>query len=244
MRSSEFIKIRPNRGDGRGFLVPAILLSNHGKVGRHLAPHGDSYMAFPTLIEARAAVREAGFTPQLDHDRCRCRNDQWYRPSDHRSRDRPTRTLGRMASSLNAMALRCSGTSALAVDTAGTIEPCRCEPFPSLQLSGTIEPSRCDPLPPLQVPGMLERWQKRQEARRTRSTGDRLREVIKEELERLEAERDAPKQEALVKTPAAQAHYERLRPNRWWFVGVALVLIFLTIEKISPELLTKFFGGS
>ena len=150
-----------------------------------------------------------------------------------------------MAASLNAMALRCSGTSALAVDTAGTIEPCRCEPFPSLQLSGTIEPSRCDPLPLLQVPGMLEKWQKRQGARRTRSSRDWLRELIKEELERcLEAERDAPKQEALVKTPAAQAHYERLRPNRWWFVGVALVLILLTIEKISPELLTKFFGGS
>ena len=44
-------------------------------------------------------------------------------------------------------------------------------------------------------------------------------------------------------TPAAQAHYERLQPNRWWFVGVALVLLILAIERVSPELLTKIFGG-
>ena len=58
-------EIRPNRGDGRGYLVPAILTSYHGKVERHIAPEGDSYIAFPTLIEAEASIREAGYKPQL-----------------------------------------------------------------------------------------------------------------------------------------------------------------------------------
>ena len=58
-------EIRPNRGDGRGYLVPAILTSYHGKVERHIAPEGDSYIAFPTLIEAESSVREAGYKPQL-----------------------------------------------------------------------------------------------------------------------------------------------------------------------------------
>ena len=62
---ADHCEIRPNRGDGRGYLVPAILTSYHGKVERHIAPDGDSYMAFPTLIEAEGSIREAGYTPQL-----------------------------------------------------------------------------------------------------------------------------------------------------------------------------------
>ena len=62
---ADHCEIRPNRGDGRGYLVPAILTSYHGKVERHISPDGDSYMAFPTLIEAEASIRDAGYVPQL-----------------------------------------------------------------------------------------------------------------------------------------------------------------------------------
>lgn len=58
-------EIRPNRGEGRGYLVPAILTSYHGKVERHIEPGGDSFVAFPTLIEAENAIREAGYKPNL-----------------------------------------------------------------------------------------------------------------------------------------------------------------------------------
>jgi hypothetical protein len=59
------VEIRPHRNDGRGYLVPAVLHAFHGKVDRCINPQGDSYIVFPTLIDAERAIREAGFQPTL-----------------------------------------------------------------------------------------------------------------------------------------------------------------------------------
>ena len=48
-----------------GYLVPASLHAFHGKVDRHIHPGGDSYIIFPTLLDAERAIREAGFEPSL-----------------------------------------------------------------------------------------------------------------------------------------------------------------------------------
>ena len=59
------VEIHPHRAEGRGYLVPASLHAFHGKVDRHIHPGGDSYIIFPTLLDAERAIREAGFEPSL-----------------------------------------------------------------------------------------------------------------------------------------------------------------------------------
>ena len=49
----------------KGIPVPASLHAFHGKVDRHIHPGGDSYIIFPTLLDAERAIREAGFEPSL-----------------------------------------------------------------------------------------------------------------------------------------------------------------------------------